>query len=96
MASPHVAGAAALYAATHPGTSPAQVKMALLSTREIIALPGDPDGIDEGILNFAPPSPPPPTVTPTPPTVDQGHQPAPAKHKKKKGKHRKKGKGKKR
>ncbi len=31
MASPHVAGAAALYAATHPGATPAQVKSALQS-----------------------------------------------------------------
>ncbi len=32
MASPHVAGGAALYAATHPGATPAQVKAALLSS----------------------------------------------------------------
>ncbi|MGE5718458.1 MAG: hypothetical protein ACM3XQ_01140 [Nocardioidaceae bacterium] len=31
MASPHVAGGAALYAATHPGATPAQVKSALQS-----------------------------------------------------------------
>lgn len=29
MASPHVAGGAALYAATHPGSSPSAVKSAL-------------------------------------------------------------------
>jgi subtilisin family serine protease len=32
MASPHVAGGAALYAATHPGATPAQVKAALQSS----------------------------------------------------------------
>ena len=64
MASPHVAGAAALYLATHPGASPAQVKTELINSRERIALPGDPDGIAEGVLyvgdGAAPPPPPPP------------------------------------
>jgi subtilisin family serine protease len=31
MASPHVAGGAALYAATHPGATPQQVKSALVN-----------------------------------------------------------------
>jgi len=34
MATPHVAGAAALYIAAHPGASPAEVKLALLSLGE--------------------------------------------------------------
>jgi subtilisin len=52
MASPHVAGAAALYLATHPGATPAQVKTALLAARTFITpFPNDPDGINEGILN---------------------------------------------
>jgi subtilisin len=51
MASPHVAGAAALYLATHAGATPAQVKAALLAARENVALPNDPDGINEGVLN---------------------------------------------
>ncbi len=51
MASPHVAGAAALYLAQHPNATPAQVKQALLANRERISLPGDPDGIAEGVLN---------------------------------------------
>jgi len=51
MASPHVAGAAALYKATHPAASPAQVKTALLNARDNVAIPGDPDGINEGILH---------------------------------------------
>lgn len=49
--SPHVAGAAALYLATHPGASPDQVKTAILAAREDVALPNDPDGINEGVLN---------------------------------------------
>ena len=76
MASPHVAGAAALYLATHPGASPAQVKDELINSRERIALPGDPDGIAEGVLyvgdGAAPPPPPPTTPPPPPPTVDPG------------------------
>jgi subtilisin family serine protease len=51
MAAPHVAGAAALYLATHPGASPDQVKAALLAARETGHLEGDPDGIDEGVLD---------------------------------------------
>jgi subtilisin family serine protease len=51
MASPHVAGAAALYLADNPGESPATAKAALLAAREDIALAGDPDGINEGVLD---------------------------------------------
>lgn len=51
MASPHVAGAAALYLATHAGATPAQVKAAIIDSREEVALPNDPDGINEGVLN---------------------------------------------
>ena len=32
MATPHVTGAAALYASTHPGSTAAQIKSAILST----------------------------------------------------------------
>ena len=32
MATPHVNGAAALYASTHPGSTAAQIKSAILST----------------------------------------------------------------
>jgi subtilisin family serine protease len=46
MAAPHVAGAAALYLAAHPGAAPAQVRTALLDSRELIA------GINEGVLNL--------------------------------------------
>jgi subtilisin len=48
MATPHVAGAAALYIASHPGESPAQVKGGL--SRESGHISGDPDSFDEGIL----------------------------------------------
>jgi hypothetical protein len=51
MATGYVSGAAALYLATHSGASPAQVRAALLAEREAVALPGDPDGIAEGVLN---------------------------------------------
>jgi subtilisin len=52
MASPHVAGAAALYKASHSGASPSQVKSALKSAANLnwnnIE---DPDGIKERLLN---------------------------------------------
>jgi subtilisin len=52
MASPHVAGAAALYRATHPGASPAQVKAALQSAaNRNWNNVDDPDGIKERLLN---------------------------------------------
>ena len=88
MASPHVAGAAALYLANHPGATPAQVKSALLNSREQIALVNDPDGINEGVLRVAggaSRSPPPPDdeVSP-PPRSTRRHK----KHKKDKRKKR--------
>ncbi|MEU6432003.1 S8 family serine peptidase [Microbispora sp. NPDC046973] len=54
MASPHVAGGAALYKATHPSASPATVKSALQTagTTDWNAA-GDPDGIKEKLLNVA-------------------------------------------
>ncbi|MCY7359680.1 MAG: S8 family serine peptidase [Rudanella sp.] len=39
MATPHVTGAVALYASTHPGLTAAQLKAAILSTANITALP---------------------------------------------------------
>jgi subtilisin len=52
MASPHVAGAAALYRSTHPGASPSQVKSALRSAANLNWNNlDDPDGIKEPLLN---------------------------------------------
>jgi subtilisin family serine protease len=51
MASPHVAGAAALYIATHSGATPAQVKDALIAAQESGPIPGDPDKTKEGVVN---------------------------------------------
>jgi subtilisin family serine protease len=96
MASPHVAGAVALYRATYPSATPAQVKVALMSTREPIALLNDPDGMNEGVLNVAGHAPAPlPTVDPAP--VSSGETAVPTaiekkKKDKKKSKH-KRGKG---
>jgi len=53
FASPHVAGAAALYLAKHPNATPAQVRAALIAGRERVTFPDDPDGIAEGIVNVA-------------------------------------------
>ncbi len=50
MASPHVAGAAALYKASNPGASPAQVKNALTSAGNF-GWSGDRDGTQEPLLN---------------------------------------------
>jgi subtilisin len=52
MASPHVAGAAGLLLSRNPGLSPDQVRARLLANRDRVALPGDPDGINEGVLNL--------------------------------------------
>ncbi len=54
MASPHVAGGAALYAATHPSATPAQVKAALQSAGTTDwSNVDDPDGTKEKLLNVA-------------------------------------------
>jgi subtilisin family serine protease len=54
MASPHVAGGAALYTATHPNALPAEVKAALQAagTTDWNNV-DDPDGIKESLLNVA-------------------------------------------
>ena len=55
MASPHVAGGAALYKATHPSATPTEVKGALQSAGNLDwTWPSqDPDGIQETLLNVA-------------------------------------------
>jgi subtilisin family serine protease len=52
MASPHVAGAAALYKANNPGATPAQVKTAIQNAGNTNwSNADDPDGIKEKLLN---------------------------------------------
>jgi len=52
MASPHVAGAAALYIANHPGASPDEVKAALINAgSDNWNNSDDPDGIKEPLLD---------------------------------------------
>jgi subtilisin family serine protease len=52
MASPHVAGAAALYKSTHPSATPAQVKAALQSAGNFNWNDtDDPDPTKEPLLN---------------------------------------------
>jgi subtilisin family serine protease len=54
MASPHVAGAAALYESTHPGSTPAQTKAALQSAGNLNWNDADdPDPIKESLLNVS-------------------------------------------
>jgi subtilisin len=72
MASPHVAGAAALYKAANPGASPAQVKSGLLSSAKAQAdsgygFTGDPDSYHELLVYVGAGSvtPPPTNTSPT-------------------------------
>ena len=54
MASPHVAGGAALYLATNPGASPAQVRSALVAAGSDDWDAGDdPDGVQEPLLDVS-------------------------------------------
>jgi subtilisin family serine protease len=53
MASPHVAGAAALYIATFGRMSPAEIKAGLIARSESWSMPNDGDGIAEGIVNVS-------------------------------------------
>jgi subtilisin family serine protease len=95
MASPHVAGAAALYLAKNPGATPAQVKTALRNAREAIALPNDRDGINEGVLNAGDgPAPTAPVVNPATPTGGGTVAPNTGENESKKDKKKKKKKGK--
>ena len=67
MASPHVAGVAALYIENNPGATTAQVEAALKSNAVLGAITGLPAGTANQLLqsNFTPP--PPPTVVPAAP-----------------------------
>jgi subtilisin len=54
MASPHAAGAAALYKSTHPGATPAQVKSALQAAGTANwNNADDPDGVKERLVNVS-------------------------------------------
>ena len=53
FSTPFVSGAAALYMAKHPNATPGTVRNALLAQRERGHIAGDPDGIDEGIVNVS-------------------------------------------
>jgi subtilisin family serine protease len=52
MAAPHVSGAAAYYAATHPGALPADIRAALIASQEPGPIPGDPDASKEGVVRI--------------------------------------------
>ncbi len=66
MASPHVAGAAAVYKAANPLAPPDQVRQHLITTGTSDWINSeDRDGIKEPVIQVAPP-PPPPEVPPTP------------------------------
>jgi subtilisin family serine protease len=71
MASPHVAGAIALYLQTNPGASPATVTQALInnSTLNKVTNPGtgSPNRLLYSIFGAPPPPPPPPPPAPPPP-----------------------------
>jgi subtilisin family serine protease len=53
FATPFVSGAAGLYLAKHPNATPAEVMNALVGLREPGPITGDPDGIDEGVLDVS-------------------------------------------
>ena len=71
MASPHVAGAIALYLQTNPGASPATVTQALVtnSTPNRVTNPGtgSPNRLLYSLFGGTPPPPPPPPAPPPPP-----------------------------
>jgi subtilisin len=53
FSAPLVAGAAALWKATNPTATPAQVEAAIIAHDETGPIPGDPDTYAEGVLNVA-------------------------------------------
>jgi subtilisin family serine protease len=67
MASPHVAGAAALYLAAHPNATPAQVHAALVDAATSNKVT-DPKGSPNKLLYIDPVAPPRPEPPPPPPT----------------------------
>jgi subtilisin family serine protease len=69
MATPHVAGAAALYLEAHPGSTPAQVQAGLITASTPSVVTGVPSGTANRLLysldGVAPPPPPAPPAAPT-------------------------------
>lgn len=53
FAAPAVSGAAALIVSRHPNLSPLAVKLLIEAERSRQPIPGDPDKIDEGLLNLS-------------------------------------------
>ncbi|MBA2525230.1 MAG: S8 family peptidase [Pyrinomonadaceae bacterium] len=68
MASPHVAGVAALYLASDPGASPATVAAAIINSATLNKVTNPGTGSPNRLLYSLLTSPPPPTPTPPPPT----------------------------
>ncbi|MDQ3514625.1 MAG: S8 family serine peptidase [Chloroflexota bacterium] len=54
MASPHVAGAVGLLIAERGRIGPAALRSAIIAGRDTVAMPGDPDGLTEGVLRAGP------------------------------------------
>jgi subtilisin family serine protease len=85
MATPHVAGAAALYLAAHPSARPAEV-MEALRGHAVATVQGVPDGTPNLLLNVAflqapvpaPPAPPAPEPGPVEPPAPPAPGPVPA------------------
>jgi hypothetical protein len=67
MASPHVAGVAALYIENNPGATTAQVETALKNSAVLGAITGLPAGTGNRLLQSSFTPPPPPTVVPVAP-----------------------------
>jgi subtilisin family serine protease len=86
MATPHVAGVAALYLAAHPTATPAEVTAAIVgkATPGVLSAlsPGSPNLLlnvaAAGAVVSAPPPPPPPDTTTAPPPADTTTAPPPA------------------
>lgn len=53
FSTPLVSGATALYLATHPDATPAEVRLAIINAAEPGPIPGDPDPYPEGILSVS-------------------------------------------
>jgi len=73
MASPHVAGAAALFMAVNPSASPASVRSELIAGGSSVAWSNDRDSTKEPLIdtaNLGGGTPPPPPPPPTPTTID--------------------------